>query len=374
MSELASGQEGRPRGRRPRAREAGVRIGRLPCGPLNAITDVSGVKVGHRTLMSYDGQVRSGVTAILPNDNPYEERVIGGSFTLNGAGEVSGLVQVHEWGVMETPICLTNTLSVGLVQDAVVQWMVRRHPEIGRRGDVPIPLVGECDDSWLNDIAGGHLKAQHVYEALDRARGGRVREGNVGGGTGMITCDFKAGIGTSSRRFGPPETLYTLGVLVQSNFGVMDDLRIAGVPVGAALERRAGSYPRRRTNYGSIIVVFATDAPLLPKQLERVAKRCALGLGRVGSMAAHGSGEIVLGFSTTNIVPRHPVGWTGSLVYLHDQHTRDLYEAAIEATEEAVVNSLFAAESMSGFLGRFVPALPLDEVVALMGERSSPGA
>ncbi|WP_206524294.1 P1 family peptidase [Lujinxingia sediminis] len=359
----------RPRGRRPRAREAGVRIGRLPCGPLNAITDVAGVKVGHRTLMSYDGQVRSGVTAILPNDNPYEERVIGGSFTLNGAGEVSGLVQVNEWGLLETPICLTNTLSVGVVQDAVVQWMVRRHPEIGRRGDVPIPLVGECDDSWLNDIAGGHLRAQHVFEALDRARGGRVREGNVGGGTGMITCDFKAGVGTSSRRFGPPEMSYTLGVLVQSNFGVMNDLRIAGVPVGQVLERDYEGYDRRRVNYGSIIVVFATDAPLLPKQLERIAKRCALGLGRVGSMAAHGSGEIILGFSTTNIVPRHPVGWTGSLVYVHDQHTRDLYEAAIEATEEAVVNSLFAAESMSGFLGRYVPSLPLDDVRQIMASR-----
>jgi len=249
--------------------------------------------------------VRTGVTAILPNpSNVFEQRVVGGGFILNGAGEVSGMTQLMEWGLIETPIFLTNTLSVGAVSDAAVKWMVEKFPGIGGEHDVIIPLVGECDDSWLNDIAGRHVKEQHVNEAISTASDGPVAEGNVGGGTGMITCDFKAGIGTSSRRL--PESLggYTVGVLVMSNFGVMRQLRVGGLPVGEMLEERYGSLPRREHSYGSIIAVIATDAPLISHQLNRVAKRAALGIGRVGSSAMHGSGEIVLAFSTANMVPR----------------------------------------------------------------------
>ncbi|MBA2660781.1 MAG: P1 family peptidase [Bradymonadaceae bacterium] len=351
--------------RRPRAREAGITLGHLEPGPLNAITDVAGVTVGQRTLTSQDGRARTGVTAIMPNDDPYNERVVAGTFALNGAGEVAGLIQVVEWGIIESPILLTNTLSVGMVSDTVVQWMFERHPEIGHTSDVPIPLVGECDDSWLNDITGRHLKAHHVVEALDRARSGPVREGNVGGGTGMITCDFKAGIGTSSRVLSTAQGGYTFGVLVQSNFGRMNDLLVDGLPIGRTLSERIAEYDRRRQNYGSIIVVFATDAPLLPVQLTRIAKRCALGIGRMGSVAAHGSGEIILGFSTANIQPRNPQGLTGQLTYLHDHHTEPLYQAAIESTCEAILNSLFAAEPMTGYRGHSVPAIPIDDVVAI---------
>jgi D-aminopeptidase len=296
---------------RCRARDLGVPLGRFRTGKWNAITDVAGVKVGHSTIVQGHGPlvvgkgpVRTGVTAILPNpSNVFEERVVGGGFVLNGAGEVSGMTQLLEWGLVETPIFLTNTLSVGAVSDAAVKWMVERYPGIGDEHDVIIPLVGECDDSWLNDIAGRHVKEEHVYAAISSASDGPVAEGNVGGGTGMITCDFKAGIGTSSRRL--PESLggYTVGVLVMSNFGLMRQLRVGGLPVGEVLAERYGDLPRRERDYGSIIAVAATDAPLMTHQLNRLAKRAALGIGRVGSSAMHGSGEIVLAFSTASSMP-----------------------------------------------------------------------
>src|SRR5512144_28858 len=251
---------------RCRARELGISLGRFKTGRWNALTDVAGVRVGHSTIIRGagalkvgKGPVRTGVTAILPNTtNIFEERVVGGGFVLNGAGEVSGMTQLLEWGLVETPIFLTNTLSVGAVSDAAVKWMVERYPGIGGEHDVIIPLVGECDDSWLNDIAGRHVKAEHVYEALRTATDGPVPEGSVGGGTGMITCDFKAGIGTSSRRLAESDGGYTVGVLVMSNFGVMRQLRVGGLPVGEWLEERYGSLPRRQNNYGSIIAVVAT--------------------------------------------------------------------------------------------------------------------
>src|SRR6266498_3620476 len=243
---------------RCRARDLGIILGRYKPGRWNAITDVAGVKVGHSTiirgaagpLVPGQGPIRTGVTAILPNPaNVFEERVVGGGFILNGAGEVSGLTQLMEWGLIETPIFLTNTLSVGAVSDAAVKWMVEKFPGIGGEHDVIIPLVGECDDSWLNDIAGRHVKEQHVYEAISTASDGPVAEGNVGGGTGMITCDFKAGIGTSSRKL--PEALggYTVGVLVMSNFGVMRQLRVGGLPVGEVLEAKYREIPRRGRAY-----------------------------------------------------------------------------------------------------------------------------
>jgi D-aminopeptidase len=356
--------------KRFRARELGLPLGRFRPGKWNAITDVEGVMVGHSTIIRGAGPlrrgrgpVRTGVTAILPNEkNIFEQRVTGGGFVLNGAGEVSGLTQLMEWGLVETPIFLTNTLSVGQVSDAAVQWMVEQFPGIGDEHDVLIPLVGECDDSWLNDVAGRHVLADNVNEALHTASSGPVAEGSVGGGTGMICCDFKAGIGTSSRKLAPALGGYTVGVLVMNNFGHMRDLRVAGLPVGPLLEPRYRDVDKRFTTYGSIIAVAATDAPLSSHQLGRVAKRVALGIGRAGSIAAHGSGEIILAFSTANKIPRTTQKMIYHMKILLDQRLNPLYEAAIEATEEAILNSLCMARDMEGANGNFAPALPLEEV------------
>lgn len=369
MTDLAA-PPAAPADLRCRARDLGVPLGRYKPGRYNAITDVEGVLVGHSTIVRGagplkvgKGPVRTGVTAILPNrGNIYAQRVVGGAFILNGAGEVSGITQVMEWGLIETPILLTNTLSVGAVSDGAVKYMIEKHPSIGVEQDVIIPLVGECDDSWLNDIAGRHVKESHVVEAIQTASEGPVPEGNVGGGTGMITCDFKAGIGTSSRKLPEVHGGYTVGVLAMSNFGRMHDLRLAGLPVGAALESDYRHVPRRSQNLGSIIAVVATDAPLLTHQLNRLARRAALGIGRTGSFAAHGSGEIVLAFSTANTIPRE----TGKMVYrlklLLDHRMDPLYEAVIEATEEAILNSLFMAREMDGINGNHCPALPIGRV------------
>jgi D-aminopeptidase len=356
--------------KRVRARDLGLPLGRFKPGRYNAITDVEGVLVGHSTIIEGDGKlkvgfgpVRTGVTAIMPNEkNIFMDRLAGGAFVLNGAGEVSGLTQVVEWGLIETPILLTNTMSVGAVSDAVARYMVERHPGIGEEHDVIIPVVGECDDSWLNDISGNHVKERHVREAIEAAKSGPVAEGAVGGGTGMITCDFKAGIGTSSRKL--PEVFggYTLGVLVMSNFGKMHNLRVAGMPVGELLAEKLRNLPRREHSYGSIIAVVATDAPLLPHQLSRLCKRVALGIGRVGSYAAHGSGEIVVAFSTANVIPRRTRKMVYKMKLLLDQRLDPLYEAVMEATEEAILNSMCMATSMTGVNGNHVPALPLDEV------------
>ncbi|OHD20373.1 MAG: peptidase S58 [Spirochaetes bacterium GWB1_66_5] len=355
---------------RKRLRELGIVIGRYKPGKLNAITDVPGVMVGHSTIISgrgghgKTGPARTGVTAILPNGgNVYNERVVGGSFVLNGAGEMAGLTQVVEWGLLETPILLTNTLAVGTCSESLVNYMIENHPEIGRTEDVVIPLVGECDDSWLNDITARHVGYEHVLEALQSASSGPVSEGSVGGGTGMLTCDFKAGIGTSSRKL--PEVMggYTIGVLVMSNFGVMENLRVDGLPVGEILAPKyAAQRKRGHENYGSIIAVLATTAPLLPHQLTRLSKRVALGIGRTGSYAANGSGEIILAFSTANKVPRRSEKMVYRMKILLDKRMDALYEAAIEATEEAILNALCAADPMEGVNGNYAPALPLDEL------------
>ena len=228
---------------RARLRDLGFSIGHFPVGPANAITDVGGVRVGHSTLIIGDGPlevgkgpVRTGVTAVIPRSNIFENRVLAGGFVLNGAGEVSGLTQVQEWGLLETPILLTNTMAVGKVSDAAVKWMTRKWPKIGGEDDVVIPLVGECDDSWLNDAVGRHVRSEHVYRAIEQATTGKVAEGSVGAGTGLVTCDFKAGIGTSSRRVTIEGAEYAVGILVQSNFGVMRSLRVDGAPVGEVLE------------------------------------------------------------------------------------------------------------------------------------------
>jgi D-aminopeptidase len=356
---------------RVRARELDLPLGRFRPGKFNSITDVEGVLVGHSTIIEGNpgplvvgkGPVRTGVTAIIPNDgNIFMDRLAGGSFVLNGAGEVSGLTQVMEWGLLETPILLTNTMAVGAVSDALARTMVESHPGIGDEHDVIIPVVGECDDSYLNDIAGRHVKEEHVRQALRNAKSGVVAEGAVGGGTGMITCDFKAGIGTSSRKLPPVHGGYTLGVLVMSNFGKMHNLRVAGMPVGEVLAEKFRGMPRRLKSYGSIIAVVATDAPLLPHQINRLCKRVSLGIGRVGSYAAHGSGEIIVGFSTANVVPRRTRKMVYKMKLLLDARLDPLYEAVMEATEEAILNSMCMATEMAGAHGNVVQALPLDEV------------
>ena len=358
-------------GKRARLRDLGVAIGRYPTGPNNAITDVGDVMVGHSTIIQGSGPlqvgrgpIRTGVTAILPNGGRiFTERVVGGAFILNGAGEVSGLIQVMEWGLIETPILLTNTLSVGAASSALVGWMTRRHPQIGVEDDVIIPLVGECDDSFLNDIGGRHIHPEHVEEALDNAKGGPVAEGSVGGGTGMVAFDLKGGIGTSSRVLPERSGGFTVGVLVMSNVGRLQDLRIDGIPVGGVIKPVLEGAALRRTLYGSIICVLATDAPLTTHQIGRLCKRVALGIGRVGSYAAHGSGEIILGFTTSNPVPRGGDAPTYQLSALPDRRMNALYGAAIECTEEAILNALCAAEPMVGLDDRYVPALPLEPVV-----------
>ena len=364
--------------KRFRARELGLPLGRFKPGKWNSITDVEGVLVGHSTIIRGAGPlrrgrgpVRTGVTAILPNEkNIFEQRVTGGGFVLNGAGEVSGLTQLMEWGLVETPIFLTNTLSVGSVSDSAVQWMIEQFPGIGDEHDVLIPLVGECDDSWLNDVAGRHVKSENVREALETATSGPVAEGSVGGGTGMICCDFKAGIGTSSRKLAPALGGYTVGVLVMNNFGHMRDLRVGGLPLGPLLEPKYSEYHKRQSSYGSIIAIVATDAPLSSHQLGRVSKRVALGIGRAGSIAAHGSGEIILAFSTANKIPRTTQKMIYHMKILLDQRLNPLYEAAIEGTEEAILNSLCMAREMEGANGNFAPALPLAEVKDIV-ERSA---
>jgi D-aminopeptidase len=368
---------------RARLRDLGFSIGRFPVGPWNAITDVAGVRVGHTTLVVGDGPlevgkgpVRTGVTAVVPNGDIFNQRAVAGSFVLNGAGEVSGLTQVQEWGLLETPILLTNTMSVGKVSDAVVKWMTKRWPKIGNEEDVVIPLVGECDDSWLNDAVGRHVRSEHVYRAIEQAASGPVAEGAVGAGTGLITCDFKAGIGTASRRVeiagtnegGGPGATYTVGILVNSNFGVMRSLRVDGAPVGEMLEPSflAAGEPRREKNAGSIITIVATDAPLLSPQLVRVCKRAALGIGRCGSFAAHGSGEIVVAFTTANIVPRAATRMTATLDVLLDEACDPLYEAVVECTEEAIINALCMANEMRGPTDHVAPALPLDRLSEIL--------
>lgn len=355
---------------RRRLRGWGVTLGRFAPGPHNAITDVRGVRVGHATLDEDSpaggrGPVRTGVTAILPNnENIFMDRLMAGSFILNGAGEMSGLIQVQEWGVLETPILLTNTLSVGRVSEAATQYMLAQHPGIGNEHDVIVPLVGECDDSFLNDIAGGYIQPEHVEQALRGAAGGPVAEGNVGAGTGMISFDFKGGLGTASRIVPDEDGDFVMGVLVQSNLGRMEDLRIDGATVGPWLVERYGHLNKRKSLYGSVIAVLATDAPLSAQQLNRLCKRVALGIGRVGSYAAHGSGEIILGFSTANAMPRGKRARRHTFTIMSDRYVDPLYQAAIECTEEAILNALCMAQGMGGVHGHYAPALPMADLVA----------
>jgi D-aminopeptidase len=345
---------------KPRARDLGVPFEGTP-GPLNAITDVAGVEVGQVTLVSGEGKlevgrgpVRTGVTAIHPRGKASNDPVFAGTFALNGNGEMTGLAWLSESGFLEGPVVLTNTHSVGLARDAVIAWQNHRGPGAQPWG---LPVVAETWDGWLNDINGFHVKEAHVFRALDEARGGPVEEGGVGGGTGMVCFEFKGGIGTSSRRLEARHGGYTLGVLVQANFGLRRQLTVAGVPVGR--EIREGTF--RDDEAGSIIIVIATDAPLLPHQLDRLARRAAMGLARTGSVAMNGSGDLFVAFSTANAGLALAKSAVPALV-LPNGAMNPLFTATVQATEEAIVNALVGGETMVGIDGHRVLGLPHDRL------------
>jgi D-aminopeptidase len=359
---------------KPRARDLGVPFDGTP-GPLNAITDVSGVSVGHTTLIAGEGKlqvgrgpVRTGVTAVLPRgkdsmDNP----VFAGWWSLNGNGEMTGTTWVEESGFLEGPVMITNTHSVGVVRDAVIQWRVAHGQPDPTGYWWSLPVVAETWDGWLNDINGFHVKPEHAFHAIDSAHGGAVEEGAVGGGTGMVCNGFKGGIGTSSRKLGEKEGGYTVGVLVQCNYGSKNNLRIAGIPVGREIpadDPYAGT-AFVNDDHGSIIVVVATDAPLVAHQLKRLARRVSLGLGRDGSVSGNGSGDIFIAFSTANAgaaAADHVV----DLKMLPNDKIEPVFAATVQATEEAIINAMVTAETMTGIENHRVRALPHDHLRAVL--------
>ncbi len=359
--------------RRPRIRDLGVAIGRHPTGPYNAITDVPGVRVGHVTkvhgegeLLPGHGPVRTGVTAVMPaSGDVFLKRVFAAGYVLNGAGEMTGLSQIEEWGLCETPVLLCDTLAVGRVADATVAWLSRRHPTIGQEEDVVIPVVGECDDSYLNDVVGRHVTEGDVWTAIETARPGPVAEGNVGAGTGMQSFDFSGGIGTSSRIVRIAGVDCVLGALVLSNFGNLEHLRVDGVPIGELLAPMFVQLPRRGPA-GSIIVLLATDVPLVHRQIGRLCRRAALAIGRCGGFGAHNSGEFIMGWSTFNRVPRHrPHGRYRAELVL-DTALDPLHEATVDVVGEAILNAICAGVPVIGHSGHTSPALPVEEVKKLL--------
>jgi D-aminopeptidase len=359
---------------RPRARDLGVPFDGTP-GPLNAITDVDGVLVGQTTLISGDGKlvvgqgpVRTGVTAVLPRGAASMQHFsFAGWYAQNGNGEMTGTTWVEESGFLEGPVLITNTHSVGVVRDAVIAWRVAHGAADATGAWWSLPVVAETWDGWLNDINGFHVKPEHVFHALDSARSGPVEEGAVGGGTGMICNGFKGGIGTSSRRLTDKDGGYMLGVLVQCNYGTRQNLRIAGIPVGREIysEDPYASVPSDVQERGSIIVVVATNAPLLSHQLKRIARRVSLGIGRDGSIAGNGSGDIFIAFSTANPTASD-VDHLVDLKMVPNDMMDPLFAATVEATEEAVVNAMVAAQDMTGIDGHHVRALPHDQLRAVL--------
>jgi D-aminopeptidase len=380
---------------KPRARDLGVPFDGAP-GPNNAITDVQGVEVGHTTLISGEGKlvvgkgpVRTGVTAIHPRGKASNDAVFAAWFTLNGNGEMTGTTWVDDSGFLNGPVMITNTHSVGVVRDAVIAWKVKHGTPDMEGYWWSLPVVAETWDGWLNDINGFHVHPEDAWHALDVAHSGRVEEGNVGGGTGMICNEFKGGIGTSSRALGAKEGGYTVGVLVQCNYGRRDQLRIAGVPIGkeipekpaygedetAFLEKDMWGQPpsavqRREAplaghDTGSIIVIVATDAPLIPTQLKRIARKVSLGLGRDGSYSGDGSGDIFVAFSTANpgaVEPKGDSKGLHQLTMLPNDSLDPIFLATVQATEEAVINAMVAAETMKGIDDHEVIALPHDRL------------
>lgn len=363
---------------RLRARQLGIVVGTYPTGPLNAITDVPGVKVGHTTLIAGEGAlkagigpIRTGVTVVIPRDDVWHQKVPAGSFVLNGTGEMTGLAWVAESGFLEYPIALTNTLNVPRVADGVMSWMISQYPEIGITDDTLTPVVAECDDGRLNDIQGRHVAETDVVNALNSAVGGPVKEGTVGAGTGMVSYGFKGGIGTASRTLPESEGGYTVGVLVNANHGRKPELVVSGVPVGRLYDgSTAGPPPQPGQSEGSIIIVVATDAPLDGRQLNRLAKRAALGLARTGSTARHGSGDFIIAFSTANVIPHYPQKRTYALTHLADTHLNPVITVTVEATEEAVINALTAATTVVGRDNYRVEAISLSRLRAILGTSS----
>jgi D-aminopeptidase len=356
FTSITAGQTG------PRARDLGVPFEGTP-GPLNSITDVKGVEVGYRTLISGEGKlqigvgpVRTGVTAIFPRGRAAVDPVFAGWFTENGNGEMTGTAWVEESGFLYGPVMITNTHSVGVVRDTVIDWQLKHGTPIPLEDWWSLPVVAETWDGELNDINGFHVKPEDAVAAMQDAHSGPIAEGNVGGGTGMVCFEFKGGAGTSSRKL--PENLggYTIGVLVQCNFGVRHLLRIAGVPVGYEIPLDA-----HRSDVGSIIVVVATDAPLLPHQMKRIARRVTLGLGRLGSISGNDSGDIFIAFSTAN-AGAALAQKSASVQMLANGQIDSLFEATVQAAEEAVVNAMIAAKTMTGINGHTVEALPHDRL------------
>ncbi|MGQ0810310.1 MAG: DmpA family aminopeptidase [Nitrospiraceae bacterium] len=377
---------------RRRVRDLGIIIGQYSPGPLNAITDVAGVKVGHVTLIEGEGPlkpgqgpVRTGATVIIPRDDVWHKKVPAGAFVLNGTGEMTGLAWVAEAGFLEYPIALTNTLNVPRVANGVMSWMLKQYPGIGITDDTLTPVVAECDDGRLNDIQGRHVSEEHVMNALDQASSNVVAEGSVGAGTGMVSYGFKGGIGTASRRLWEEDGAYTIGVLVNANHGRRPELIVAGVPVGRLYESERltqgsmletppalhfwGQNAWAGAAEGSIIVIIATDAPLDGRQLTRLAKRAALGLTRTGSTVRHGSGDFMLAFSTANIIPHYPPQPTYTITHLADVYLNPLINATVEATEEAILNALTMATTVVGRDGNRAEAVSLTKLKALVPTR-----
>jgi len=348
---------------KPRARDLGVPFDGKT-GPANAITDVKGVEVGYTTLIAGEGKlkvgegpVRTGVTAVFPRGKDSTDDVFGGWFTLNGNGEMTGTTWLEESGFLDGPVMITNTHSVGVVRDAVIAWRVKHGPPDESGYWWSLPVVAETYDGFLNDVNGFHVKPEHVFHALDSAHGGAIEEGNVGGGTGMVCNEFKGGTGTSSRVLDAKYGGYTVGVLVQCNYGRRSQLRIAGVPVGKEIP----DHTVWNDDVGSIIVVVATDAPLIAPQLKCVAKRVSLGLGRDGSYSGDGSGDIFVAFSTANPGAGSSKG-IRQLSMLPNDSLDPIFLATVQATEEAIINAMIAAETMTGIDGHTAIALPHDQL------------
>jgi L-aminopeptidase/D-esterase-like protein len=358
-----------------RARALGIPFDGTP-GPLDAITDVAGVTVGYTTLISGEGKlevgkgpVRTGVTAILPRgEGSFNDPVYAGVFSLNGNGEMTGTAWIEEGGFLEGPVVITNTHSVGVARDAVIAWRVSKGGPDPTGFLWSLPVVAETWDGYLNDINGFHVKPEHVVQALDSAKGGAIAEGSVGGGTGMICYEFKGGTGTASRVVSPKGAKeasarsYTVGALVQANCGRRPQLTIAGVPVGQEIPENA-VYSKEA---GSIIIVIATDAPLLPHQLKRLARRASMGLARTGSVSGNGSGDLFLAFSTANPGAADPAKPTQSVETIPNDRLDGIFAATVQAVEEAIVNALVANHTMTGRDGHTVDALPHDRLKAIL--------
>lgn len=363
---------------KPRARDLGVPFDGIT-GIYNAITDVNGVEVGHSTIISGEGEniagkgpIRTGVTAIFPRGKAKKfSPVYANWYSLNGNGEMTGTTWVTESGFLETPIMITNTNSVGVVRDAVLKWYVDTEWYQGEDWWYTYPVVAETYDGFLNDIYGFHVKEKHVVEAIANSKGGKVTEGNVGGGTGMMCLGFKGGIGSSSRLVTVKDSTYTIGVLVQSNFGSRNNLNIAGVHVGRELKDtlrtkyNAPPNSRRQEGDGSIIVIVATDAPLLPHHLKRIAHRVTIGMGNVGGRGSNGSGDIYLAFSTANEKAFNRDNTTSVQTFSNDLMT-PLFEGTVQAVEEAIINAMVAAETMTGINGNTSYALPHDLLIDVL--------